>query len=99
MRSIDEAGVEKGRLTVVNASGRKNMLTNVSSLTFSPSLVDALLSMTALALKSYQLSVPAPSIRLRLHTASLKAFVNASFCLNNSRWFCKTRYCLSAKNN
>ena len=47
---------EQGRLTVVNASGRKKMLTNVSNLTFSPSLVDALLSMTALALNSCHLS-------------------------------------------
>jgi len=33
-------------------SGRKKMLTKVRSLTFSPSRVDALLSMTALALNS-----------------------------------------------
>ena len=51
-----EACNGQGRLTVVNASGRKKMLTNVSNLTFSPSLVDALLSMTALALNSYPLS-------------------------------------------
>jgi len=36
-----------------NERGRKNMLTNVKSLTFSPSRVDALLSITPLALKSY----------------------------------------------
>ena len=40
-------------LTVQKASGRKNMLTYVNSLTFSPSLVDALLSMTALALNNW----------------------------------------------
>jgi hypothetical protein len=33
-------------------NGRKKMLTNVRSLTFSPSLVEARLSMTPLALKS-----------------------------------------------
>ena len=43
----------KQALTVQNDSGRKNMLTKVRSLTFSPSRVDARLSMTALALKSY----------------------------------------------
>ena len=36
-----------------NESGRKNMLTNVRSLMFSLSLVDALLSITPLALNSY----------------------------------------------
>lgn len=40
------------RLTVVKASGRKKMLTKVRSFTFSPNRVEALLSMTALALKS-----------------------------------------------
>jgi len=39
--------------TMQNESGRKNMLTNVRSLMFSFSLVDALLSITPLALKSY----------------------------------------------
>lgn len=41
-------------LTVQKANGRKKILTNVRSLTFSPSLVEALLSMTALALNSYR---------------------------------------------
>jgi hypothetical protein len=36
-----------------NESGRKKMLTKVRSLTFSPSRVDARLSITPLALKSY----------------------------------------------
>jgi len=49
------AGLDrKLKLTVVNDSGRKKMLTNVRSLTFSPNLVLALLSMTPLALKSYE---------------------------------------------
>lgn len=39
-------------LTVQKDRGRKKMLTKAKSLTFSPSLVDALLSITALALKS-----------------------------------------------
>lgn len=39
-------------LTMQNDRGRKKMLTNVNNLTFSPSLVDARLSITALALKS-----------------------------------------------
>ncbi len=39
-------------LTVQNDRGRKKMLTKAKSLTFSPSLVDALLSITALALNS-----------------------------------------------
>ena len=39
--------------TMQNESGRKNMLTNVRSLMFSFSLVDALLSITPLALNSY----------------------------------------------
>jgi hypothetical protein len=38
--------------TMQNESGRKNMLTNMRSLMFSFNLVDALLSMTALALNS-----------------------------------------------
>ena len=46
----------KGRkiwaLTVQKDRGRKKMLTKAKSLTFSPSLVDALLSITALALNS-----------------------------------------------
>lgn len=46
-------GGRKNTLTVQNDSGRKKILTNVRSLTFSPSLVEALLSMTALALNSY----------------------------------------------
>lgn len=41
-------------LTVQKASGRKKILTNVRSLTFSPSLVEALLSITALALNNYR---------------------------------------------
>lgn len=39
-------------LTVQKDRGRKKMLTKAKSLTFSPSLVDALLSITALALNS-----------------------------------------------
>lgn len=39
-------------LTVQKDRGRKNMLTKAKSLTFSPSLVDSLLSITALALNS-----------------------------------------------
>lgn len=39
-------------LTVQKDRGRKKILTNAKSLTFSPSLVDALLSITALALNS-----------------------------------------------
>lgn len=39
-------------LTVQKDRGRKKMLTKANSLTFSPSLVDALLSITALALNS-----------------------------------------------
>ena len=46
-------GLSRLKLTVQNVRGRKNMLTNVRSLIFSPSCVEALLSMTALALKSY----------------------------------------------
>ena len=49
------AGVEYGRemlhSEVQKLSGRKKMLTNVSSLRFSPSRVDARDSITALALK------------------------------------------------
>jgi hypothetical protein len=41
-------------LTITNESGRKKMLTKVSSLIFSPSWVEARLSITALALKSYK---------------------------------------------
>ena len=57
-QTVDEAGDlyracgEKNKLTVVNERGRKKMLTKVNSLTFSPNLVEALLSMTALAVKS-----------------------------------------------
>jgi hypothetical protein len=40
-----------------NESGRKNMLTNVRSFTFSPSRADALLSITALALNNCCTSV------------------------------------------
>jgi hypothetical protein len=36
-----------------NESGRKKMLTKVRSFTFSPKRVDALLSITPLALKSF----------------------------------------------
>lgn len=43
-------------LTVQNDRGRKKMLTKANSLTFSPSLVDALLSITALALNSCEKS-------------------------------------------
>jgi hypothetical protein len=43
---------ESSMLTMQNDRGRKKMLTNVRSFTFSPSLVDARLSITALALKS-----------------------------------------------
>lgn len=41
--------------TMQNESGRKKMLTNVRSLMFSFNLVDALLSITALALNSFHL--------------------------------------------
>ena len=44
--------IERVELTVVNANGRKKILTKVSSLIFSPNFVDALLSITALALNS-----------------------------------------------
>lgn len=47
-----QKGAEDGQLTVQKDRGRKKMLTNAKSLTFSPSLVDALLSITALALNS-----------------------------------------------
>ena len=69
----------EGRLTVVNASGRKKMLTNVSSLTFSPSLVDALLSITALALKSWLLSAQAAALKLRYIQRPLKPWSMPAF--------------------
>lgn len=88
-------------LTVQNDRGRKKMLTKAKSLTFSPSLVDALLSITALALNSCEKKANiSPSRHRELqkhdrklggrggetkHTASLKAFVDASFCLKYSR--------------
>ena len=68
----------------MNDNGRKKMLTNVSSLTFSPSLVDALLSITALALKSYHTLALACISKVRRPTASLNALVDASFCLKDS---------------
>ena len=61
------------------------MLTKVRSLTFSPNLVEALLSMTALALKSYIQSVSEQQDNERRRTASRKALVAASFCLKDSR--------------
>lgn len=49
-------GLKKGgviwELTVQKDRGRKKILTKAKSLTFSPSLVDALLSITALALNN-----------------------------------------------
>lgn len=42
----------EGTLTVQKDNGIKKTLTKVSNFTFSPSLVEALLSMTALALNS-----------------------------------------------
>lgn len=77
--------VERGRRTVVKARGRKRIDTNVRSLTFSPNLVEARLSMTALALKSWMLSALAHITREHLPTASLNALVDASFCLKESR--------------
>jgi len=46
MSLIDQSAMQ-------NDSGRKKMLTKVRSLTFSPNLVAARLSITALALNSY----------------------------------------------
>jgi hypothetical protein len=51
----------KGIRTTQRPSGRKKMLTNVRSLTFSPSCVAARDSITALALKSWGLLVMLPS--------------------------------------
>ena len=50
--SSDKDEMTRDTLTVQKESGRKKMLTQVSSLIFSPNLVDERLSMTALALKS-----------------------------------------------
>lgn len=72
------------KLTVQKVRGRKNMLTNVRSLIFSPSCVEALLSMTALALKSYyfvSFTRKESSRNLRL-TPSLKAIASAFLCMN-----------------
>ncbi len=77
--------VERGRRTVVKARGRKKIDTKVRSLTFSPNLVEARLSMTALALKSWMLSALDHITREHLPTASLNALVDASFCLKESR--------------
>jgi hypothetical protein len=43
----------RGNFTMQNESGKKKMLTYVNSLTFSPRRVEARLSMTELALKSW----------------------------------------------
>ena len=53
MSTAEPGGGHEGWNTMQNDSGRKNMLTNVSNLIFSRSRVEALLSITALALNNY----------------------------------------------
>ena len=77
-------------LSVQKDRGRKKMLTKAKSLAFSPSLADALLSITVLALNSCESQhLPFRQVckigRPEKATASLKVFVDASFRLKYSR--------------
>ena len=62
-------------LTVQKDSGRKNTLTKVNNLMFSPSRVAARLSMTALALKSFKKNQQSPLGKVDQLTPSLSATV------------------------
>ena len=64
-------------LTAQNESGRKKMLTRVSSLIFCPSLVDILLSITVLALKSCRVELATTTL-LRNRSALLTHPVSQS---------------------